>query len=193
MLDTIRSTPHLHWILLTKRPENFERCLREVRNYGLQPKGEFSVAAGPGVFAASWLNGNPPPNVCVMASVEDQRSADERVPHLLRIPAQWPGLSMEPLLGPINFDLLPFATRQKLKGIIVGGESGPKARPCNVEWVRSLVRQGREAGLAVFVKQLGSHVYYEEGSTRKRWLLDDPKGGDPSEWPADLRVREWPG
>lgn len=90
--------------------------------------------------------------------------------------------------------------------VIAGGESGPGARPCDLAWLRSIVAQCRAAGTAVFVKQLGSkpfwdgngqspagHVYLEPGATG--WgldLLHDRKGGEPDEWPADLRVREFP-
>jgi protein gp37 len=79
--------------------------------------------------------------------------------------------------------------------VIVGGESGPHARPCNVEWVRSIVRQCRDAGVPCFVKQLGANAQRDHGEplgwpdcTRQM----DPKGGDQSEWPEDLRVREFP-
>lgn len=81
--------------------------------------------------------------------------------------------------------------------VIVGGESGPHARPCNVDWIRSIRDQCREAGVPCFVKQLGtacqsdlecelSQTYAYSGRPH------DPKGGDPSEWPEDLRVQEFP-
>ena len=89
--------------------------------------------------------------------------------------------------------------------VIVGGESGPGARPCLVAWIRSIVRQCRDAGVPCFVKQLGAVVQYNgcgliwpEGTTKHdiggewRVLLRDKKGGDPAEWPEDLRVREMP-
>lgn len=103
--------------------------------------------------------------------------------------------------------------------IIVGGESGSEARPCNVEWVRQMVLQCRAAGVACFVKQLGSQPRgwcrhwlnleghdpddkpaeycdaYEASDTSspcgRCLFLQHPKGGDPSEWPEDLRVREF--
>ncbi len=68
--------------------------------------------------------------------------------------------------------------------VIVGGESGPGARPMDPAWARSLVRQCREAGVRPFVKQLGSVWARGHGG--------DSKGGDPERWPADLRVREYP-
>lgn len=69
--------------------------------------------------------------------------------------------------------------------VIVGGESGPGARPCDPEWIRALVTQCQAAGVAAFVKQLGSHWAQANG-----W---GGKGGLPEQWPEDLRVREFPG
>jgi protein gp37 len=85
-----------------------------------------------------------------------------------------------------------------LHWIIVGGESGPGARPCELAWIRSAVRQCVEAGGACFVKQLGAQPieFWEtepwEPNANGPLVLRDRKGGDPSEWPADLRVRELP-
>ncbi len=84
--------------------------------------------------------------------------------------------------------------------IICGGESGPGARPMNIEWARAIVRQCRAAGVAPFCKQLGSRPYettldmgHMDGPEVHRPLrLKSKKGGDPSEWPEDLRVREMP-
>lgn len=99
-----------------------------------------------------------------------------------------------------------------LSWLIVGGESGPGARPCAVEWVRSIVRQCADAKVACFVKQLGENVNVTGRADRDQWpahvdgeradpngcphiyrlLLRDRKGADPAEWPEDLRVREFP-
>lgn len=122
------------------------------------------------------------PNVWLGTSVEDQAAADERIPHLLATPAAVRFLSCEPLLGPVDLDMVVTEGTGCLDWVIVGGESGRKARPCDVSWVRSLVGQCRAADVPVFVKQLGAaHRLY------------DAKGGDPAEWPEDLRVRQWPG
>lgn len=75
--------------------------------------------------------------------------------------------------------------------VIVGGESGPKARPCNVEWVRDIVRQCREAGVPCFVKQLGSRPVGLGGYGDFAEHMD-PKGGNMDQWPEDIRVREFP-
>jgi len=133
--------------------------------------------------------GWPLSNAWLGVSAEDQKSADERYQHLRRCPAAVRFYSAEPLIAPI--DRLP------LEGIdlcIVGGESGRGARPCGVHWVRSIVRQCRAAGVACFVKQLGANCRMElaEGAIGPRIALKDSKGGDPSEWVEDLRVREFP-
>ena len=164
----------------------------------------------------------PLPNVWIGTSVESQAAADERIPHLLRCPAAVRFVSAEPLLGPVDLSrwLRPqaafFAVMDTVCGnilgrpvgpttpplpdpsglswIIVGGESGPGARPCDVAWLRSIVRQCREAGTACFVKQLGAVPFETFAPGCDRFLtLRDRKGGDPSEWPEDLRVREFPG
>jgi len=168
-------------------------------------------------------------NVWVGVSVEDQATADERIPLLLQTPAAVRFVSYEPALGPVLFSSLalplmapPAATRYESGGsggrltpaldwLIVGGESGPGARPFDVAWARSAVRQCREAGVPIFVKQLGriptcapderrgTEVRFD--GAMKGWTLDggrpvlllkSAKGGDPSEWPKDLRVREFP-
>lgn len=80
--------------------------------------------------------------------------------------------------------------------------SSKKARPCNLDWIRSITRQCRDANVRCFVKQVGSRPYAGVGEL-ETWPsskmdsshglhLADRKGGDPSEWPEDLRVREWP-
>lgn len=152
----------------------------------------------------------PLPNVWLGTSVEDQKRADERIPHLLRCPAAVRFLSCEPLLGDVRltpeFGPSPIGQstviHNRVNWIIVGGESGPGARPCEIGWIRSVVRQAKSAGVACFVKQLGAFPIsdgplpmlknHADGDKPRRWPSLDPKGGDPSEWPNDLRVREWP-
>jgi hypothetical protein len=83
--------------------------------------------------------------------------------------------------------------------VIVGGESGPSARPFDLAWARVIVQQCRLAGVPVFVKQLGANVASSEVASSelapfisRAKPLKDRKGGDPSEWPEDLRVRQFP-
>ncbi len=81
----------------------------------------------------------------------------------------------------------------RLDWVIVGGESGPSARPCNVEWIRSIVEQCKAAGTACYVKQLGAKPEgpYDSIDGKGR-LLKSRSGSDPDEWPKDLRVQEFP-
>lgn len=111
----------------------------------------------------------PLPNVQIIASVEDQPTANERIPWLLEIPAAVRGLSVEPLLGPISL-----AQYHKEEGhgtystwldyldwVIVGGESGPDARPMHPTWTRNLRNQCVSAGVPFFFKQHGAWIEAE--------------------------------
>jgi len=164
----------LDWLLLTKRPERWALIPEDVR-----------------------------PLVWLGTSISDQQTADEWVPRLLKAEGfAVRFLSIEPQVGPI--DLFRFEVAA-VDWIIVGGESGPSARPFNVEWACHAVRYGAQIGTPVFVKQLGG-VPFESGfatrdigggdlriqPARRDLDLKDRKGGDWSEWPADLRVREFP-
>lgn len=152
----------------------------------------------------------PLPNVWLGVSVEDQQTAGARIPLLLQTPAAVRFISAEPLLGPVDLtNVFPDHTasinaltgearhllgmRERTLGmldwVIVGGESGSGARPFNWMWADHIVRQCKAAGVACFVKQLGSKPL---GGMGDRMPLKDRKGGDMNEWPADLRVRELP-
>jgi protein gp37 len=133
------------------------------------------------------------PNVWLGVSVENQQYADERIPLLLQTPAALRFISAEPLLGPL--DLQPAVRYAPIDWVIVGGESGPGARPFDLAWARSIVQQCQAAGVACFVKQVGAKPVFEGTPVGvfEGYDYEDPKGGDPSEWPEDLRVREFPG
>lgn len=158
----------------------------------------------------------PLSNVWLGVSVENQTTANERIPLLLQCPAAVRWVRAEPLLDAVDLEPWmphsPEETGQRrnvpLDWIVVGGESGAKARPCNVEWIRSIVRQCKRNDVPVFVKQLGAFAVADDmaeigggifgvatdGVPAGRWSLrlNSPKGGDPDEWPEDLRVREYP-
>lgn len=209
-LKLIHDTPNLCWQLLTKRPELFMQRWRDVfrfvANDRVEPHFLNWLAAWVGTQHCS-VPGEPPEpprNVWVGASVEDQQRADERIPPLLQIPAVLRFLSVEPLLAPVDL-LTPafngadsFGRMAGIDWVIIGGESGDGARPCNVNWVRDIRDQCKAAGVPVFVKQLGKVPVIDrpDGSghveTFPCELIKHPKGGDPTEWPKDLRVREMP-
>jgi protein gp37 len=202
----IDATPWLDWQLLTKRPENIRT---------MWPKVGFPDSGIPGSLGKYVAM----PNVWLGTSVSDQATADAAVPKLLECRDLAPVLflSAEPLVGPVDLEAIQIpgergglrfsALRDNderygrsvatVDWVIVGGESGPKSRACDVGWVRSIVEQCKAAGVACFVKQLGASAQktirdntdeYEEVDLKLR----HPKGGDPDEWPVDLRVREFP-
>jgi protein gp37 len=195
-LALINLTPHLDWLLLTKRPENW---MDRIDTAALAST-EFHQK-----WLVEWLKGTPPPNVWFGVSVEDQTRADERIPMILDIPAQLRWLSVEPLIGPVKLETIENALTwydgpQGIQWLVIGGESGHGARPCNIEWIRRLVGEGMDAGIPVFVKQLGKWAIDPSSPNGSIPLapchtlnLKHPKGGDPSEWPDDLRVRQFPG
>jgi len=124
----IEETPSLDWLLLTKRPENIE-TLAPWRN--------------------NWL-----PNIWLGTTVEDQRRANERMPHLVKHPSVVRFLSVEPLLGALNLrQWLP-----EVHWVILGGESGAGARPMQIDWARAVRDQAIEYGVPLFFKQWGNHA-----------------------------------
>lgn len=190
--------PNLFFQLLSKRPGNFRKVVPP------QWLERGPVRPVSGSSPTLW-----PVNVMAGCSVVDQPTADTLIPQLLELPCA-KFLSVEPLLGPVDLNLWRVAIpkhreswpaeRVKNFWVIVGGESGPGARPCNITWIRDVISQCREYGVPVFVKQLGSKPYvvvYNENSTtdcgdEHYFKLKDSKGGDWDEWSADLRVRECP-
>jgi protein gp37 len=123
--------------------------------------------------------GHPPlPNVWLGVSCENQDTADERIPLLLRTLAAVRFVSAEPLLGPVNFEAIEWRGNMlyplrgetmahdgamyrggaRLDWVIIGGESGPGARPFDVAWARHIIAQCKTAGVPVFMKQLGSNA-----------------------------------
>lgn len=123
----IEMTPALTWLLLTKRPENFDK-----------------LAPGP------WVTRRCPPNVHWGVTAEDQPHWDSRVSVLSRIPCDSTFVSCEPLRGPIIA-----APLWGVKQIIVGGETGHGAEPMHPDWARSLRNACANAGIAFFFKQWG--------------------------------------
>ena len=152
LLCAINEHPHIDFLLLTKRPENVMAVVHREDD----PDG---VGGGPGVWRF-------PANLWIGTSVEDQKTADERIPHLLRIPAKVRFLSCEPLIGPVDLTqveydsiLAAFAWEdRRINWVICGGESGPKARPMHPDWARSLRDQCVAAGVPFLFKQHGEWI-----------------------------------
>ncbi len=141
-----------------------------------------------------------PPNVWLGVSVTNQKSADERVPWLLKCKTRVRIISHEPATGSVDWAYgLPKYVADKgstyfhertIQWVISGGMSGRKAAPCDLAWLRHDRDQARVAGCAFFAKQLGAHSV---GAHAKRLSLRHPSGADPAEFPADLQhCREVP-
>lgn len=210
------ATPRHTYQILTKRHGRMRSLLCDDAFHG-EVAGIASGLAIKGVSPGTGFAGRSVlPNVWLGVSVEDQKRADLRIPALLETPAAVRFLSCEPLIGPVDLgryftavaprgdkswcstanrfmDRVSDCTCRsshagtygsRLDWIIAGGESGSGSRFCNQEWVRSLVEQSKSSRVPVFVKQLGSVWARENG-----W---GGKGGDPEQWPTDLRVRQFP-
>lgn len=179
-------TPNLLWLLLTKRPENVLPFVPD-----------------------NWIADKWPSNVWLGFTAENQQRFDERWEHAKRIPAPVIFTSIEPQIGPVVLPADYLARGQRVWPFI-GGESGPSARTFDLVWARNIINQCLPAGVPAFMKQAGSRPYSSDKARdypgRKVWmwgakdtleqklLLDfaDKKGGDPEEWPEDLRVRQIP-
>lgn len=185
-LHVMAVTPHLHYIILTKRAD---------RMYDF-----FSQATLPDF--TRWAD-HPLHNVTLGVSVETNPCLD-RVPFLLATPAKKRIISFEPLLEEVNAlstmqgefngfgtipDVLPGA---KIDHAIIGGESGGGARPCRIGWIASLVHQCDENNTSVFVKQLGAKAftYSLQFDEERRYKTKAKKGNDPVEWPHELQRRD---
>ena len=149
----IRATPNLEWLLLTKRPQNLSPLL-----------------------PPDWGEGYP--NVRLGITVENPTEAERRIPRLAAVPMRLaPFLSCEPLLAPL--DLTPFLER--IGWVIVGGKSGPRARPMLPAWVIALWDQCAQAHVPFFFKQWGGPNKKQAGR-----LLD---GRIEAAFPVDALAR----
>ncbi len=196
------------FLILTKRARQMYEFMSTVDN----KQGVFNTTYP----SRAW----PLSNLWLGVSVEDQATADERIPLLLQTPAAVRFVSVEPMLGPIDMSpqfidgkvfaplgeermidcggckgtpvhpsnpggQSPYCPGHDAGGIdwlIVGCESGPRRRPCDPAWVKSIIEQCDAAGVPVFVKQFD--LYTPSGANRV--------SHDPAEWPEWARRQEWP-
>ncbi len=130
------------------------------------------------------------PNVWLGVSVEDQVTAGQRIPLLLKTPAAVRWISVEPLLGPVNIqsaiNLMPWKIGggdSGLHWVVVGGESGPKARPMHPDWVRSLRDQCAAAWVPFMFKQWGEFSYeYDRDRDDPDWRRCGEQSANTGRW-----------
>lgn len=183
LLKLIHDTPNLDWLLLSKRPENWLPRMESIRD-------DLSLSLDSREFARQWIEDGErglPQNIWCGTSIENQDCADKRIPELFKIPAKVRFLSVEPLLGPVEFsdvtnrsDAVLQLGKNSLDGIhwvICGSESGKNRRPMNAEWAISLKNQCDASGVKFFMKQLE---------------VDGKVTGNIGLFPEELQRREFP-
>lgn len=191
-LDLCRLTPHLDKLLLTKRIGLVERRLAEALEYASEVMLNPLLAN----WIVTWLDGDPPPDIWLGTTIVNQPEADRDITKLQAAPARVRFLSMEPLLGPVDLGLcncdggsrpgpggVGGVTCTRCGGtggplvdwVIVGGESGPGARPMHPDWARSLRDQCAAACVPFFFKQWGewsAHPVDPEGCSAHLCCID---------------------
>ena len=227
LLDMAAQCSNLNWLFLTKRPERVAGILRA----WLRGQCGRESPHGAVRIPSNWWFG------CSVSDQETaDRLVPELLAIRKVAPDSKLFVSYEPALGPVdwtritagclcpqnpdhrvdvlrggfwsrNMGFVNHSDMPSLDWLIIGGESGPHARPCNVDWIRNTVEQCNLAVLPVFVKQMGSWCHDDFGENRCWWpgltqfrqsdvgfrvILRDPKGGEPSEWPEGLQVRQVP-
>lgn len=190
----IMAVAHKHiFVVLTKRSDRMRAFFKSKFVWALiEGSAQKTYHQKTDEDPSFWLAVHDLPNVIGMVTVENQEQADKRIPDLLATPWSKRGVSIEPMLEPIKIPgkiLCPcscFAgnprrphpdceNKPSIDWVIVGGETGPHARPLHPDWIRSIIQQSKSAGVPVFVKQLS-------GKNAKNM----------DKWPEDLRVREIP-
>lgn len=165
VFDVIDACPQHRFQILTKRPEIAHKY------YTAREKAGLLLCL---------------PNVWLGTSVEDESVVD-RVKWLAACPAELHFISYEPALGLIDWkEVKGF---ERIDWMIVGGESGLRARPCMMSWVEDTIWQCRQAKVKIFVKQLGKHPIHHENGCDMNY---GRKGGDIETWPKFFQVREMP-
>lgn len=198
VMDLIEYSTNIDWLIVTKRPENAYKYLKD--NFAEMERDLKEDHKDNQLLALELYDKyfNEFRNkLWIGVSVENQKAADERIPILLDIPAKVRFLSMEPLLGEVNlnyiegdigiglhsYDVLNgknihwddggnCTNCPKIDWVIVGGESGHNARPMLPDWARFIRDQCQEAGVPFFFKQWGEYFPREQGEWNTSPLED---------------------
>jgi len=203
-------TPRHTYIILTKRARRMQRYFADLLER-LDIKDRW-IQYNAAKMTGMW----PIKNLWLVVSAENQEMADERTPWLLKTPAAIRGVSVEPMLGPVDLTNLPniasngdlfdalnwrYGSREhkiyaalgccsvgRLDWVICGGESGPGARPMHPDWARGLRDQCQEAGTPFFFKQWGAWLPYRPSTYGYYTPLEGCYTDDGTKWPARQRV-----
>jgi protein gp37 len=231
VFGVMAAAPRHTFQVLTKRPERMrdwfrfhwvpdqsgrcvtqaEVCRGEAMNRIEHRRPDGSALPGPTQALFGYDTRWPLPNVWIGCSVENQATADERIPLLLETPAAVRWISAEPLLGPVDLQAIQIPGAQPglrfsalqahhddrygqsdttLDWVVAGGESGPGARPCANEWLERIVTDCRGAEVPVFVKQLGSY-FVSELRTADADAMNDPAKLKPTDFAPNGQVWAW--
>lgn len=158
---TMFSTPQHIYLILTKRPQKMFKFIETHKE----------------IFPIKYLWDGSFNNIFHGTTCESQQRLAERLPYLLQVQGK-KFLSLEPLLSDFNFRDIFWGmnvafSKKEITQIICGAETGHHARPCNLDWIRSIRDQCKEANIPLFIKSIGKQ--YKK---------------DMSDWPDDLRIRE---
>lgn len=222
LFDLIDATPNLDWLLVTKRPENIRRMWHGSKpklTTAINHKAgtpEANIWHRPNAWLLTSVSDQATADVMIPHLLQCR----DLVPvlglscepllgpvDLSKIVLRKDGYMPNDLSAKLGDWIAPltgaFVGSPTINWCIVGGESGHGARLYDVAWARSIIRQCKAAGVPVFHKQMGANVFAKNAMSDGfkcfspfgdgfKVHLDDPKGGDMSEWPEDLRVREYP-
>lgn len=213
MLGTMVLCPHHEFMPLSKEPDRLVKVLSaqfvagDVQMHANDLRNIHRVPQASAIYGRIDLEPEdavdfqdtdqwPPKHVSIGCSVMNQSEAYKMLPHMKRISELgWrTHVWYEPALGPVDWSGWQF-----IELLIMGGESdcgGFETRPCDIQWFRDSIRWCRANAVRSFVKQLGSKPIQPRQNPDATFFcqsLRDRKGGNPKEWPEDLRIREMPG
>lgn len=195
----------LDWLFLTKRPQNVPRMVPAAwlrswpRNVWLGTTAGTKRGAARRIPHLLRVSGGVPVFFVSYEPALEAVNFRPFLPHAFNREPHCPWCEVCVPDAPGGPDFWKQTTEQNhgpfVDWLIIGGESGRRARPFDLAWARSTVEACRAAGTGVFVKQLGAQPRELGGkpvSLTVPWAQRHPKGEDPAEWPEDLRVQEWP-
>ena len=171
MFAVMALCPQHKFLVLTKRPDRMVEYINTKNRWKNHVLKEAEKIHGPWQTPLKYYW--PQPHIIHMTTICNQEEADRNIPLVLQIQGAKLGLSIEPMLGPV--DIQRYLTYGDIDWVVVGCESGPNRRPCKLEWIESIVNQCKAAGVKCYVKQID---------------LDGKVEKDINKFPKQVRVRD---